>query len=347
VRLLAAALLLALTASASASAAPVQLKKVGQFKEPVYVTAPRGDSRLFVVERAGVVRIVSHGRKLRRPFLDIRDRVLITSKNETQDQRGLFSIAFAPGGVVYAAYVARDDTLQVDSFRFSGNRADPASRMPVFNAGHAGPQHHGGQLQIGPDGLLYVSTGIGDHAARAQDPADPHGKIFRIRAGHPEVYATGLRNPWRFSFDRRTGAMAIGDVGESYAEEVDYLPPGTAAGVNFGFDVFEGTHRLSDAAAPADYVAPAIVHTHRSGWCALTGGYVIRDRALRGLYGRYVYGDLCSGRMRTAVLRQGSVHSRPLRLRVPYLDSFGEDGHGRVYVVSFFGQVWRLARAAR
>jgi glucose/arabinose dehydrogenase len=345
VKLLAVALALALPASASA--ATVKLRKVGSFSHPVYVTAPRGDSRLFVVERSGLVRVVSHGHKLTQPFMDLRDRLLITSSNETEDQRGLFSIAFAPGGLVYAAYVARDDALQVDEFRYSGNTADPASRTSVFNAGHAGPQHHGGQLQLGPDGLLYLSTGIDGNPPSAQDPADPHGKIIRFRAGRPEVYASGLRNPWRFSFDRRTGALAIGDVGDAYAEEVDYLPPRTPAGANFGFPILEARHRLSHAPAPAGYVAPSIQHLHRSGWCAVTGGYVIRDRHLRGLYGRYIYGDLCRGRMYTAKLRSGAVRSRPLRPRVPYLDSFGEDGRGRVYAVSYFGQVYRFAGVRR
>ncbi|MEA2470238.1 MAG: hypothetical protein QOE38_1237 [Thermoleophilaceae bacterium] len=342
---LAAALCLTLCASASAA---IGLRKVGSFKQPVYVTAPRGDSRLFVVERAGVIRIVRGGHTLARPFLDMRSAVLLVSPDETADQRGLFSIAFAPdyarSGLFYVSYVARDDTLRVDELRRSTDPdvADPASRRTVLNAGHAGPQHHGGQLQYGPDGLLYASTGVGGTPASAQDPNDLHGKIIRLRDGQPEIYASGLRNPWRFSFDRRSGAMAIGDVGDALAEEIDYLPRATPAGANFGFDIFEGRHRLSNAPTPARYVAPAIEHRHSTGWCAVTGGYVVRDRALRGLYGRYVYGDLCSGRMRTAVLRTGRVKSRPLRLRVPYLDSFGEDGHGHVYAVSFFGQVLRL-----
>jgi glucose/arabinose dehydrogenase len=330
-----AAVLLAALASAPAAAGAVRVHNVATFDEPVYVAAPRGDKRLFVVERSGVIKIVRRGRKLARPFLDIRNEVLIESPDETMDQRGLLSIAFAPdyrkSGLLFLAYTGRDDTLHVDEVRRSHadpGRADRATLRPVLNAGHAGRYHHGGQLQYGPDGRLYLSTGVGDTPDLAQDPNDLHGKILRIDprlpGARPEIYASGLRNPWRFSFDRRTHAMAIGDVGDSTAEEVDYLPPGAPPGANFGYPAFEGN--VQSAPAPPGYVAPVLQRLHSDGWCAIVGGYVVRDRSLRSLYGRYLYGDLCTGAAFSTKLPTDSSRRLP---RIRYIDSFGEDGRGR------------------
>jgi glucose/arabinose dehydrogenase len=241
-------------------------------------------------------------------------------------------------------YVDRDSRLRVDELR----RGSDGVRR-VLDLGPVPEQHHGGQLQFGPDGLLYVSTGVGDEPEQAQALDRPGGKILRldprVPGAQPEVYALGLRNPWRFSFDRRTDALIIGDVGGSHAEEVDLIAPGTPAGTNFGFPAFEGRARRASG-PPAVAAPPALVRTHAgSGWCAVTGGYVVRDRRLRRLRGRYVYGDLCSGRIRKARLKDGRlVRDRRARLRVPYLVSFGQDAAGRIYAVSFRGGVYRLRR---
>jgi hypothetical protein len=208
--------------------------------------------------------------------------------------------------------------------------------------------HHGGQLQFGPDGLLYVSTGMNDDPASSQDPAATGGKILRVdprRAGaRPQVYALGLRNPWRFSFDRRTGAMWIGDVGDNREEEVDFIPPGAPPGRNFGWPAYEGLLRTGAPDVPGA-VPPALTYTHAGGRCAITGGYVIRDRLLRRLAGRYLFGDLCTGHVFTATVGPGGALGprRSLGLPMSYLVSFGQDAPGRLYAVSFFGAVFRFA----
>ena len=308
------------------------------FDEPVYVASPPGQPRtLAVVERYGRVRLVRRGRVLRRPLLDLRRRVLIEDDRETIDQRGLLSIVFAPNyrrsGRLFVDYVDKDGRLRVDEWRRGSGRL-----RRVLDLGEATTQHHGGQLQFGPDGLLYVSTGMGDDPDTSQDPASPGGKILRLdpreRPARPEVVALGLRNPWRFSF-APGGLLLIGDVGGSRAEEVDMLRPGTGPPVNFGWPLAEGR---TPAGQPG-LTGPAIVHTHSSGWCSLVGGYVLR--------GRYLYGDVCSGRLWSARLRDGRL-SRPRRvgLTVPYLVSFGRDARGRVYAISLSGAVWRLVSTA-
>ena len=351
-RRLLAALVMALMCVAAgalpAEAAP-RLERVGTFDQPVYVTSPPGDpSTLAVVERYGRVRLVRSGRVLRRPLLDLRRVVRIDDANPSVDQRGLLSIAFAPdygrSRRIYVDYVDRRGRLRVAVVRARRER----TLRTVLDLGRATTQHHGGQLQF-RGSMLYVSTGIGDDPDVSQDPGDPGGKILRldprVRPATPEVFALGLRNPWRFSFDR--DLLFIGDVGEDLAEEVNVVPAASAPGVNFGWPWFEGHTRLS--AGDSDrLVAPALVTRHRRGWCSTVGGYVVRDRTLPGLRGRYVYGDVCTGSVRSARVKEGRlVDDRRLRLRarIPFLVSFGEDGLGRVYVIDLNGRVQRLVDA--
>ncbi len=265
-------MLLVLLPAGSAAAADVRLEQVGRFSQPVYVTSPPGYRRtLVVVERYGRIRRVVRGHVKRRPLADLRSRVKIDDPNETVDQRGLFSVAFPRdyrrSGRFYVQYVDRAGKERVDELR-RGRR----SVRRVLDLGAVGTQHHGGQLQFGPDGLLYVSTG-------KDTPVHP-GSLLRLdprRSAPPEVYATGLRNPWRFSFDRGTGALLIGDVGDQAAEEIDVLAPGAPAGANFGWPAFEGDRRR-EPGDPPGYVEPALVLKHADRWCAITGGYVARDR---------------------------------------------------------------------
>jgi glucose/arabinose dehydrogenase len=390
---LAAAFALLVLASATAAGADVRLVPVGTFTEPVYVSAPFGDAqRLFVVERAGLVRLVRDGRVLRRPFADLRRHVLIRDPQVRVDQRGLFSIAFARdyrhSGLLYAMYAARDGHLRVDELRRSAsdsNRTDPRGRRPVIDLGPAGIQHHGGQLQVDRDGLLWISTGQEDDPASSQDLGSLNGKLLRIdprrtrtspaqpyaippdnpyvaRAdARPEIVASGLRNPWRFSLDARSGLALIGDVGEQAVEEVDALSlRDPLAGANFGWPLLEGRGRVAPTtrdepagvATPApdtlaDAVAPLLVQRHDAGWCSLVGGVVVRDPALRALRGRYIYGDVCSGRLRSARITSvtRATDDRALTPHVPYLVSFGVDARRRLYAVSLSGTVWRFAQA--
>jgi hypothetical protein len=252
----------------------------------------------------------------RKLYADLRSRVLVTNPDEEVDQRGLFSIAFPPdyrrSRRFYVDYVDRAGRQRIDEVRRRGARL-----RHLVDLGKVGLQHHGGQLQFGPDGLLYAGTGAGE---------DGVGQILRLdpRRPRPEVYATGLRNPWRFSF--QAGTLLIGDVGNHTWEEVDVIPRGAPPGTDFGWPDVEG---------PGGPTPPAIVHRHSDGWCAITGGYVMR--------GRYVYGDLCTGKLWSARLSGSTLDDdRPLGVTVPYLDSFGRDARGRVYAVSFNGAVYRV-----
>ena len=359
--------------AAPAQRRPVRLLRLGNFNEPTYVAAPRGDRRRFVVEREGTIRIVQGGRVLARPFLDISDRV--TSGGES----GLLSMAFARDYAssrrFYVYYTDQQGFLQIDQFRAGAdapNRAEESSRRSVIRIAHHRSNHKGGQVQVGADGMLYAGFGDGggggDPDENAQNLSRILGKMIRIdprpgggysipadnpfrgRSGaRPEIYAYGLRNPYRFSFDRRRGHLAIGDVGQDAFEEIDFVPGRDGGrpprgGYNFGWDVFEGRGRYEGGSAPG-HVPPVLQHSQDSGFCSIIGGYVIRDRSLgRGWTGRYVYGDYCDGTLRVAQMRRPNASSRGTRLRVEGLVSFGEDGRGRVYAVSLNGPVYRIGR---
>jgi glucose/arabinose dehydrogenase len=362
--------------TAAAQKRPVRLLRLGTFDQPTYLTAPRGDVRRFVVQRDGQVIIVRGRRKLATPFLDISDLVA-----PPEGESGLLSMAFArnysESGRFYVYYTDNQGYLQIDQFRRSegnANRADPASRRSVLRVPHPRFNHKGGQLQVGPDGYLYAGFGDGggggDPDENAQDLAEMLGKLVRIdprpggrydipsdnplrgRSGaRPEIYAYGVRNPYRFSFDRSTGSLVVGDVGQDEIEEVSFAAGRSggrqpAGGYNFGWDVFEGRDGYEDGSAPG-HLPPVITHSHSGdGFCSITGGYVIRDRSLRGtrFFGRYVYGDFCEGTLRLSRLRRPRSATKTTGLEVSSLASFGEDGRGRVYAVSLEGPIYRIGR---
>jgi glucose/arabinose dehydrogenase len=351
----------------------VRLVRVGGFSTPVYVTAPPGDSRrLMVVEQPGRIMVVRGGRKLAQPFLDIRSQVTY------DDEQGLLSVAFPPDyqttGRFYVYFTNRGgaDNRIVEYSRATADRADPSSARVVLTMPNLEPNHNGGLMLFGPDRLMYVGTGDGgggndQHGGAGNgqnlgvllgkilriDPAAAGGRPYTIPASNPfvnragargEIYSYGLRNPWRFSFDRTTGDLTIGDVGQDQVEEIDFVRSGRAKGANFGWRPWEGRRRNFNEAAPGA-VFPVITHTHASGFCSITGGYVVRDRSVPSLNGRYVYADYCDGRIRSARLRAGRVaQGRPLALpKLGQVSSFGQDNSGRVYVVSLSGSVYRLA----
>ena len=358
-------------ATAAPAEGAVRLQQIGSFDEPLYVTAPPGDtSRVFVVEQGGAIRVVKDGETLGTPFLDISELV------QAGSEQGLLSMAFAPdyatSGLFYVYYTDNDgDQRVVEYRRRSDDVADPGSARLVLRMADSEPNHNGGLLLFGPDRLLYIGTGDGGgggdrHGARGngQSLGTLLGKILRIdpraSAGRPysvprenpfvaragakgEIYSYGLRNPWRFSFDRETGDLTIGDVGQNAVEEISFVRRGRGRGANFGWRPFEGNDRYTPGESAPGHIRPVITERHSDGNCSITGGVVIRDPALAAWRGRYVYGDLCRGVLQTAVLSTGRARNRADRgLRVEQLSSFGEDARGRVYATSLDGPVYRL-----
>jgi glucose/arabinose dehydrogenase len=352
-------------------AALLTLTPLGTFEAPVLVTAPPGDERrVFVVEQAGTIRVLQDGTLLPRPFLDIRDRV------QKITESGLLSLAFAPdwasSGRFYLYYNQRKGSgdVALAEMRVSAadpNVADPSTERRLLEIVKPWENHNGGMLQFGPDGNLYVSVGDGDSGvvnppgAFAQRLDSLLGKILRIdpRAGtpygvpadnpfvgepgaRPEIWALGLRNPWRFWLDGATGEMLIGDVGLGAVEELDLVRPG-AKGVDFGWPCFEGQMRFDVAATCRQPTPPLVSVAHDTGWCSIIGGPTWHDRRVPQLTGRWLYGDFCAGTITSLVLRNGSVvGGGELGLQVPSLASFGVDGLGRVYATSTNGGVYRL-----
>ena len=361
-------------AAGAAAGAPVKLAQLGRFSRPTYLTAPAGDRRRqFVVEARGVIRVVRDGRPLARPFLDIRRRVRCCGES------GLLSMAFAPDYArsrrFYVYYTDRSGSIAVDEFRRSTRDEElalPGSRRTVLRQAHRTENHKGGQLRFGRDGMLYVGLGDGgpanDPRRRGQDLGTLLGKILRIdprrgrrygvprsnpfvrrRGARREIWAYGVRNPWRFSFTRQ-GSFVLADVGQDEVEEIDYVagrrgrPP--RGGYNFGWSIFEGTRRFRPGRAPG-HVAPVLEHRRRpGGLCSIIGGHVVRDPELPALRGSYVYGDFCDAGLRVVSLRAGRAQGdRPLGPQVEGTSSFGEDARGRLYVMSVTGPVYRLVPA--
>lgn len=352
---------------AAAGKAGARLVRVGSFDSPVYVTAPPKDRRrLFVVEQTGRIRVLVAGKRRATPFLDVsRD---ITSGGE----QGLLSMAFAPDYATsrrfYVYFTDRNGNVRVQQFQRSNaspDRADRQSRRQVLLVRHPYANHNGGSLEFGPDGYLYV--GIGDGGSEG----DPNGngpnlntllgKLLRIeplagggyrspasnpfagKGGRPEIYSYGLRNPWRFSFDRKTGDLYIGDVGQNSYEEIDYARRGTALGRDYGWSCWEGRHRFNTSRRCPNPTPPVLEYSHAGGACSVTGGVVVRDRRLPALAGRYLYGDFCAGVVRSfRVVNGKATGDSRVGFTVPSLSSFGEDAGGRVYAVSLNGPVYRL-----
>jgi hypothetical protein len=357
--LLTVAVLLAFAAPASAAPGLVPL---GSFDQPTYATGPPGDdSRIFVTERTGRVRLLVNGAVQAAPFLDLS---AITETN--YDERGLLSIAFPPdygtSGRFYvyvtvtaaAASSGTDGEIQVRAYQRSAanpNAADPSSGRVLLAIQHSDAQNHnGGQLQFGPDGLLYLGTGDGGGAnnqyGHSQDLSSYLGKLIRLDVSQPSpapvIVSRGLRNPWRFSF-APDGRIVIGDVGQDNVEEIDVGPA-----ENYGWPCLEGNRPdISDPGCAGVATAPPfLTHTHGGdGFCSITGGYVITDPGLPTLKGRYLYGDYCKGDLYTVDLATAATDA-DTGLNVPQLSSFGQDACGRILVVSLAGTVDRLLDGA-
>ena len=367
----------ALPASASAAVTAVQ---IGSFDNPTYVADAPGFPRLlFVVERGGRIEVMRDEAPLPQPFLDISSIVLAAGEPGAGGEQGLLSVAFpsdyADSGRFYVYFTNTNGDVEVDEFRRTAGspaRADPASRRQVMVVPHPFAQNHnGGQLQFGPQGsLLFVAIGDGGagQSANAPDPNSLLGKLIRInpvaasdgrpyripttnpfvgRAGRDEIFAYGLRNPWRFAIDN--GRIAIGDVGQTSWEEVDLLRTADALGANFGWPEYEG-NELFDPGLPGQDPVTFPIHTysHAGGECAVTGGFVVRDPELTELAGRYLYGDFCTGELRSfrPNLSTGQAQGdAPVGVVAPQLSSFGEGVGGQIYFARLSGGVYRLEPA--
>ena len=326
------------------------VRVASRFDSPVHVTSPRSENRLYVVEQAGRIIVLQGGR--RRVFLDIRRLV------QSGAEQGLLSVAFHPRYATnrrfYVNYTDLNGNTRVVEYRSNGRRARPGTARRLLFVEQPYPNHNGGQLAFGTDGWLYVGMGDGgsggDPEDRAQNMSSRLGKLIRIdvnsRPPRIQIVGYGLRNPWRFSFDRATGDLWIGDVGQNRFEEVDFTPRNSPGLENYGWDVYEGNsiYENKDPNPAGRLVGPIAVYSQSGGHCSVTGGFVYRGRALRAQRGRYFYGDYCSGVV-WSIARENGRATSPRResFRVPSLSSFGENARGELYLVSLNGTIYRLA----
>jgi glucose/arabinose dehydrogenase len=337
--------------------------------DPVYLTAPADDSRLFIVEQAGRIRVVRAGALLPQPFLDI------TAKVSSGGERGLLSTAFHPSygtnGYFYVNYTDLAGDTRVERYRVSTANpdvADPASAQLVLTVAQPYANHNGGLVMFGPDGLLYVGMGDGgsggDPHGYGQSKATLLGKLLRLdvdnAAGAPyaipatnpfvgeaasrgEIWALGLRNPWRFAFDRTAGLLYVADVGQSSLEEISVVPA-DRGGVNYGWKVLEGSACFGAASCNAQGMErPAVEYSHAEG-CSVTGGFVYRGHRVPGVVGHYFYSDYCSGFLRSfRYADRSATEKRQWDVGdVGSVVSFGEDAARELYVLSANGRVYRL-----
>ncbi len=337
---------------------------------PVYLTAPTGDTaRLFVVEQSGQIRIVQHGQLLPAAFLDIHTRLV------SGGEQGLLSAAFHPSyatnGYFYVNYTDLNGDTRVERYTVSAadsNLADTATHKLIIFIPQPYTNHNGGLVMFGPDGMLYIGMGDGgsggDPQNRAQSPDSLLGKLLRIDvdagdpyaipAGNPfatsggakEIWALGLRNPWRFAFDRAAGLLYIADVGQGAWEEVD-VQPASQGGLNYGWRIMEGAHCYNPSSCSSTgLVLPAVEYDHSNGQCAIIGGFVYRGTRFPALAGQYFYADLCAGWVRSFSYAGGAVTGQTswnLDLSPGSPLSFGEDARGELYLLTG-GGVYRIAQ---
>ncbi len=335
--------------------------------EPTDIQFPDdGSGRMFVVEQPGRIRIVQNGQILSPPFLDISAEV-----GSAGSEQGLLGLAFHPGfkdhPYFYVNYTDMNGNTMIARFQANGDQADPASEKALMHINQPFPNHNGGAMLFGPDGYLYI--GLGDGGAEGDplgygqntgvrlgkllridvDHGDPYsipqGNPFAQGGGRAEIWAYGLRNPWRVSFDRATGDLYIADVGQDNWEEVDFLPAGSPGGTNFGWSYREGKHAYSLAVPPAGLrlVDPVTEYSHADGSCAITGGYVYRG-AIPEWQGIYLYGDYCSGMVWGLLRAAGSWQSRLVYQTQAHITTFGQDPSGEIYLADRGGTIYKLEK---
>jgi glucose/arabinose dehydrogenase len=352
-RLLLGALLAFCTVVAgSASAADSAFRRAvfaQGFEAPVLVTHAPGDARaVYVVEQGGrVLRVRGSQRTV---LLDIRRNVV------SGGEQGLLGLAFHPGYVqnrlFYVAYTSTEGRNVVARYRSRGTRAVAGSRKILLSVRDPYANHNGGHLAFGPDRRLYTTIGDGgsggDPEQRSQDRGSPFGKLLALNVSDPSnvrwtIDAIGLRNAWRFTFDRTTGDLYLGDVGQNAVEEIDFRPRRSPGLENYGWDLYEGTQRHEDSrSGGGNLVFPAFEYGHGQG-CSVTGGYVYRGRARPAERGRYIFGDYCEGTVWSFRISDGKAQDvRTEPFEVDLLTSFGEDARGEIYAASANGTIYRL-----
>jgi glucose/arabinose dehydrogenase len=316
-----------------------------------------GSSRLFIIEKVGRIRILQNGQLLDFPYLNITDRV-----GSSSNEQGLLGLAFHPNyevtGLFFVNYTDNNGDTVIARYRVTGdpNVADPNSETVLLHVDQPFPNHNGGVLAFGPDGYLYAGLGdggsAGDPLGNAQNLDTLLGKILRldvdsadpysIPPDNPfgnEIWAYGLRNPWRLSFDRATGDLYIGDVGQNAWEEIDFVPAGTPGGINFGWNILEGTHPY-DGGQQNGLTPPVAEYSHSEG-CSVTGGYVYRG-SMPEWNGIYLYGDYCTGTVWGLIRSDGGWQNQVLFSDAGRITSFGQDETGEVYLILDSGQILRL-----
>lgn len=357
-RLVTVALTMALFAASSITCVMAQTPQIRldlvaeDLDSPVFAIAPAGDPRLFVVEQTGRIRIIAGGRLQDQPFLDVSE---LSRSGGEQGLLGLaFHPAFADNGKFYVNYTDRSGDTQVVGYTADGDFADPDTAQVLLSVDQPYENHNGGWLGFGPDGLLYVGMGDGgaggDPQNRAQNPAELLGKILRLDVeggGAPQIFASGVRNPWRMAFDGDN--LYVADVGQVTHEEVDVINVADT-GANLGWNVMEGPDcYLAGSCDTPGFVLPILSYGHDSGRCSITGGFVYRGRALPSLVGQYFYSDYCDGHIRSLTYAGGKATAE-----TDWTDqlgaqgqvtSFGMDGDGELYVMNAGGQLLKLVPA--
>lgn len=367
--------------SATRASAPVaenvKLTEIAtHFKRPLYAThAADGSNRLFLVEQVGFIWILEDDARVSRPFLDISSMISPGAITDSFNEQGLLGLAFHPdfrsNGAFFVNYTDLQGSTVVARYQIdadNANIADASSEEIIFRLSQPYANHNGGHIEFGPDGYLYIALGDGgsanDPLGAGQNRQLLLGSILRIdvdsdtpyaippdnpfvgdAAARDEIWAYGVRNPWRFSFDRETGDMYFADVGQSAWEEVNYEPAGSGGGLNYGWNVYEGHHIFADGSA-ANYAPPIFVYSHEHG-CSVTGGNVYRGQAVPDLYAVYVFGDWCSGRIWVTWRdRDWQWQALELMNRNMRISSFGEDEAGEVYVIDYGGTLYRFDPAS-
>jgi glucose/arabinose dehydrogenase len=364
-------ILLLLLATAAAAQDVILQPIASGLDQPVALTHPAGDTRLFIIQQTGTVLVYDALGLRATPFLDIRSIVL------SGGERGLLSVAFHPlyrdNGFFFVYYTNRNGDNSIARYKVSSNDpdlADPASGTILLTIPHPTfANHNGGQLQFGPDGYLYIGTGDGgsggDPNNHAQDLSQLLGKLLRIDVDHGlpytippsnlffgfanirnEIWAYGLRNPWRFTFDRANGDLWIGDVGQDLYEEVDLQRATSVGGENYGWRKMEGFHCYNPSTNCADptFTMPVLEYPHLQGACSISGGYRYRGTQIPSLQGAYLYGDYCTGTIWSATPTGAVWTSKTLLTTTLRISSFGEDVSGELYVLDVVkGIVYRIA----